>query len=1017
MLKNLRSLSPRLESLESRTLFALAAGFEQVKVAQVETYVATSMEFAPDGRVFLVDNTNREIRVIKNGVLQSTPAIKFTDQEVDRFRERGLETMAFDPDFETNRYVYLYYTTPDPAAPNTAPSNAVNRLVRYTMSTSNPDVINKSSALVLLDNVPSPSSTHNGGAMHFGADGMLYLAIGDGGQTATLAQDLSSPNGKVLRLDVSAVGATANATAMAPTDNPFYNAADGISVRDYVYAYGFRNPFSGDIKPGTNTLFINDVGAELWEEINDIQAGKNYGWPVAEGNSSNPAHTDPVHAYTHFPNGLDEDRESSSITGGVFYSGNQFPTQYAGKYFFGDYLRQFIKVLDPATGQVTNFYTNPSASDILDIVDFEVAPDGTLWTLSLAGTVRKYRYVGSGNRAPDANATASATSGTTPLVVNFSGAASTDPDGNTLTYAWDFGDGTTGTGRDVQKTYATPGTFIATLTVSDGKGGSDQADPMTIVAGSAAPTGTITTPLEGSVYRGGRTISFSGEGADPEDGALPASAFEWKIVFHHDTHNHPFIDSIPGVTSGSFVIPRIGEQAPDQWYRIHLTVTDSDGAKHTTFRDVFPRLTTISFAANEPGVQITLDGTPVEAPASIQSVEGMIRTIGVEPTQTAGGKTYAFAGWSDGGAESHEIAVPVSSTTFFAEFTQTAGPVDTIVPARMDTLVRDGNWADVNYGADRALVVKTLSKEGNRRYTYVKFDLSGIAFDPGQGVTLRLWGQLLDEASGDATLSVHPIADTAWGERSMTWNTRPLVEADAIDSETVSGTALKRYEWDVTSYVAAERAAGRNGLAFALVQEGSAAGLSWFVASEGVTYGPALVLNPPAATVTTDTAAYVRWGASAGQNFGNDASLQVKLSTDENLVRETFLRFDLSSLALSLSNGTITSATLRLFGKLNTVAATGVTIGAYSAPGTSWTESSLTFNNRPPTTPGLPLSTATIKGTTGGWYEWDVTSFLQAEKAAGRNLVTIALKATTVSDPLATFNADGATNAPHLLIT
>ncbi len=1003
---------PVAEPLESRTLFALAAGFEQVRMTRVVTETATSMEFAPDGRLFIVDSANRSVRVFKNGALLTTPAITFTSSEVDRRGERGIESIVFDPNFATNKFVYLYYTKPDPDAPNTAPSDATNRLVRYRMSTTNGDVIDKSSGVVLLDGIPNRNSNHNGGAMHFGADGLLYLAIGEGGSsTATDAQDLNKYGGKVLRLNVAAVGSTPNEHALALTSNPFYNAADGINVRDLIFAYGFRNPFTGNIRPGTNTLFVNDVGGSQWEEINHVQSGRNYGWPIKEGNTTDTTYTNPIHTYTHFPNGTSQPRVQAAITGGVFYSGSHFPASYNGKYFFADYLRKFIKVLDPATNQVTDFFTN-GPTDTLDVVDLDVGPDGRLWTLSLTGSVRRYSFVGTANRAPTAVASADKTSGATPLVVNFSGAGSSDPDGDGLSYAWSFSDGTSATGSNVQKTFNNAGTYTARLTVSDGRGGSDQSDLITVVAGSQRPTAAITSPVVGSTYGGGQTISFAGTGTDPEDGTLAATRFDWKVVFHHADHTHTFIPSIADVKSGTFVIPTSGEQDPDQFYRVHLTVTDSAGISHTVTRDVQPRTSTITLNTSAPGLQVSLDGTPMAAGTSVVSVEGMTRVLSAATPQTVGAKTFAFASWSDGGARTHNIATPVANTTYTATFTQTAGPVDVNLAPRADAYVRDGASANSNFGENGGLVVKRSSTIGNTRETHVKFDLTGVAAGAGQTVKLRLWGRLSDTINNNLILNLYPVADATWGENSITWNTRPASGATALDFDTISGTTGRWYEWDVTNYVRAEKAAGRNGIAFALKRATATDTQILFNSDEAASNRPVLVIAAaaPAATITTTVASYVRGGAFAGQNFGSDPSLLVKRSATADNIRESYLKFDLSTVT------TITSAKLRLFGKLSAASAAGVAIGVYSSTNTSWTEAGITYSNRPPTG-STALATTTITGTGGAWFEWNLTGFLQAEKAAGRNVVTLALKAPNITDPWAIFNADSQSNAPQLVIT
>src|SRR5262249_36100178 len=145
--------------------------------------------------------------------------------------------------------------------------------------------------------------------------------------------------------------------------------------------------------------------------------------------------------------------------------------------------------------------------------------------------------------------------------------------------------------------------------------------------GNQHPTPTITAPVVASHYNAGDVIAFAGTATDPEDGALPASAYNWSIVFHHNTHTHPFIDSIPGVKSGTFQIPVTGETDPDQWYRVTLTVTDSGGLQQQTYVDVLPNTSTFSLASNVAGAQVNLDGQPQNTPVTITGVVGMQRVL------------------------------------------------------------------------------------------------------------------------------------------------------------------------------------------------------------------------------------------------------------------------------------------------------------------------------------------------------------------------------------------------------
>ena len=230
---------------------------------------ATTMALAPDGRIFVAEQAGR-LRVIKNNTLLATPFVTVPVTSTD---ERGLLGVTFDPNFASNRFVYVYYTAASPV---------VNRVVRYTAGASNPDVAEAGSAQVILDNIPSQSGYHNGGSLHFGPDGKLFVAVGEN-HTSSNAQSTSSITGKLLRL---------NADGSIPAGNPYGNP---------VWSLGLRNPFTFDIQP-SGRIFINDVGAGSYEEINEASTtvgGTNFGWPTTEGPTTDSRFRSPFHYYTH----------------------------------------------------------------------------------------------------------------------------------------------------------------------------------------------------------------------------------------------------------------------------------------------------------------------------------------------------------------------------------------------------------------------------------------------------------------------------------------------------------------------------------------------------------------------------------------------------------------------------------------------------------------------------------------------------------------------------------------------
>ena len=330
---------------------AVPNGFTQSQVAS-GLAGPMDMEFAPDGRLFVAEEAGK-VRIVKpNGTLATFLDIS---SKVDIAGERGLMGVTFDPNFATNHFVYLYYTRKA-----TATTPVHNRVVRVTAS--GDSAVAGSEVLVFRLNNQS-AQIHQGGALDFGNDGKLYLSTGDNA-TPGNAQSLGNLFGKVLRI---------NKDGTIPTNNPFYATASGNNRA--IWALGLRNPFKFAIKPGTSTIFINDVGEDTWEEINQGAAGANYGWPIYEGPESDAKYIPPIFAYGHGSTNT----TGCSITGGAFYNPAtaQFPSGYVGDYFFADFCNGWIRRYDPATDKAMGF-----ATGLGSVVDLDVNKDGSLYYLS-----------------------------------------------------------------------------------------------------------------------------------------------------------------------------------------------------------------------------------------------------------------------------------------------------------------------------------------------------------------------------------------------------------------------------------------------------------------------------------------------------------------------------------------------------------------------------------------------------------------------------------------------------------
>lgn len=321
---------------------------EQVITAALDRPV--SMAVAPDGRVFICEQAGR-VRVVRAGRLLSRPvAVVPTHAQF----EEGLLAVACDPDFNRTHHLYLLFTVADPARHE--------RLLRVTVSG---DTTVAGSDSVLFDLDPHTDVTHVGGALRFGEDGMLYVGTGENG-IAERAQDLRSTHGKVLRL---------RRDGSIPEDNPFGALTTGRHRA--IFARGFRNAFSMDVQPGTGRIFVNDVGADSTEEVNDLVAGGNYGWPMREGARPAAGLLPPIRDYPH--------RDGCAITAGLFCAlhNRHLPSDWSGDYLYSDFCTGTIRAFDPARpGRAQMLFE----TRVPGPVDLRLARDGSLLYLARGQT-------------------------------------------------------------------------------------------------------------------------------------------------------------------------------------------------------------------------------------------------------------------------------------------------------------------------------------------------------------------------------------------------------------------------------------------------------------------------------------------------------------------------------------------------------------------------------------------------------------------------------------------------------
>ncbi|WP_424979773.1 PKD domain-containing protein, partial [Leisingera sp. S232] len=781
--------------IEDNTVFDTpvgdVGGFIDTKVVNGLS-LPTDMAFLPDGRMLVVQKSGEVILVEDPSVANSAKSVYMDlSAQVENSRESGLLNIEVDPNFDENGYFYLLYT--DLAEQRTT-------VARYQHqensggATSTGDI---SAQTVLWREFDTYSEAdHQGGGMAIAYEPIdasdpspykMYISIGEEFEAAN-AQDLTHDDGKVHRINLT--------DGSIPADNPYYDPAaaanytpwvhtqsaistsaenlaiDPEGVVTTIYSHGLRNPFRAEYDQVSGTLWIGEVGGNgrfATEDIHIAAPGADHGWPDYEGYLPDPDDPgSPIYSYVHASAPGQDQLPSygdagSSVSGGVVYRGTAFPSEFQGVYFYGDWVRNWIRYLeiDYSSGEPVFVSDNHFKNAGGQVLTFAEAPDGSLYYITtfqtgniftFEGAVNRLEY-SSSNQAPagqgiilDPGEEASLT---TPHTVTFETDAF-DPDGDDITYVWSFGDGpdidgdgigdgATSTEQNPTYTYTSEGQYTVELIATDSNGAQTVYNPVTITVGNA-PAVTIDTPLAGATFRAGDILTLTGSATDAEDGLLSGPDVFWSVNLAHNEHFHPELPAAENVPGGiQFEIPTSGHDYFETvGYSVALTAIDSSGLATTETVLIYPEESITTYDMPDvAGFTFYLDGIAYSGDQVRDNIIGFNHSLDVQSSYISGGYNWDFSHWEDDPSittTSRTFVVPETDSTIRPVFVQGTPSLD----AAGDTLsvdlaeLADGSWAALPYnifandsGAGLALEALQGYKGNGQPVTVSSFDSSG----------------------------------------------------------------------------------------------------------------------------------------------------------------------------------------------------------------------------------------------------------------------------------------------------
>jgi len=676
----------------SSSLLAQPAGFSDELVIDGWSQ-AVGVAFDDNGRMYVWEKGGK-IWTVENGVKAAEPLIDISE-EVGNWRDFGLVGFALDPNFLNNGHLYLWYVVDRHHLLNfgTASYNAnassekeatIARLTRYTANaTDNFNTINYNSRKILIGETKSSGppilhESHGAGQIVFGTDGTLLVSMGDG------------------------------ASFTNPIDEGYYQANNPRSPQSRTWSIGIRNPYRITLKPESGshnaqdgqpgTFFFGDVGWSTWEDLNVVDAaGQNFGWPIYEGisqkvgyNNPNYAMSEAEHAHPKIDwrHGADQARSfvnnqmqnigsgavagqqfrGNSSTGGVWYSGDDFPEAYQNTYFHADYSAGWIRNFGFDNNNnptfVKDFKLNAGAVVFLNTSPIE----NGLYYVRYPNQIRRITFTGNANKKPVVIIDTDKSYGTSPLRVKFDASQSFDPEYSPLSFRWDFGDNATSTITNPTVVFEAPSTAPTTypikLFVTDAQGATtEKTIPISL---NNTPPVIVSTSIDNRnsfSAKNGANLNLSAIVTDTEhNGQLK---YEWQTALFHDGHSHAEpIDNNPSTSTSLSPIECDGST---YWFRVTLKVTDPEGLYTTFQKDIFPDCPGLPQTINCASIpdqsitagDIVLNATATSGlPVSTYLLEGPAIIFGNKIVSSGfPGKVTIRA--SQGGNEVYQPAMPI----------------------------------------------------------------------------------------------------------------------------------------------------------------------------------------------------------------------------------------------------------------------------------------------------------------------------------------------------------------------